>query len=108
MEALAELQPDPLVLGRLQAVYERSGLGDLSLRLAAVTEFARGDLGSVERELQGFPLHATSVGHSAVHLLGHSGKRLRPLSVALASRAGSGFGERARQLAVAVELVHTA
>src|SRR5262249_22155884 len=31
-----------------------------------------------------------------------------PLCVALAARAGNGFGAAARQLAVAVELVHTA
>ncbi len=36
------------------------------------------------------------------------GKALRPLCVALASRFGEGFTERARSLAVAVELVHSA
>jgi octaprenyl-diphosphate synthase len=45
---------------------------------------------------------------SATHLLELGGKRLRPLCVVLASRVGAGFDRRALDLAVAVELVHTA
>jgi octaprenyl-diphosphate synthase len=49
------------------------------------------------------------VVHSAAHhLLDLRGKHLRPLCVALASRFGDGFTEKARGLAVAVELIHSA
>ena len=48
------------------------------------------------------------VQQAAHHLLDLRGKHLRPLCVALASRFGEGFTPRARGLAVAVELVHSA
>src|SRR5213076_2069185 len=48
------------------------------------------------------------VSRSVGHLLDLDGKRLRPLCVALGARAGAGFTGPARELAVAVELVHTA
>jgi octaprenyl-diphosphate synthase len=48
------------------------------------------------------------VERSAHHLVDLGGKRLRPMCVALAAKAGSGFGDAARRLAVAVELVHAA
>src|SRR5205085_1313291 len=51
----------------------------------------------------------TAVARSARHLLELGGKRLRPLCVALAARAGGmGFGRSAKEVAVAVELVHGA
>src|ERR1700719_3203376 len=98
----------PQVLDRLRGVCARSGLEGLSQRLADVTALAAGDLASVELALQGVGSAETAVTASAGHLLKLSGKRLRPLCVALAARMGSGFGPAARQLAVAVELVHTA
>ncbi|MBC7171007.1 MAG: polyprenyl synthetase family protein, partial [Polyangiaceae bacterium] len=45
---------------------------------------------------------------SGHHLLAQGGKRLRPMCVALASRVGSGFSPAARELGVAIELVHCA
>jgi octaprenyl-diphosphate synthase len=48
------------------------------------------------------------VQECAHHLLARGGKYLRPLCVALSAKAGSGFSESARHLAVAVELVHNA
>jgi octaprenyl-diphosphate synthase len=45
---------------------------------------------------------------AAHHLLDLGGKHLRPMCVALAAKCGAGFGPSARQLAIAVELVHTA
>ncbi|RYZ63282.1 MAG: polyprenyl synthetase family protein, partial [Proteobacteria bacterium] len=73
--------------------------------------FLADDLTSIEQTLAGVmggnddtPLHK-----SALHLLSLSGKRLRPLCVALAARlGGGGFGDSARAVAVAVELVHNA
>jgi len=51
---------------------------------------------------------ASAVERSASHLIDLGGKRLRPMCVALTSRLGTGFDERARELAIAVELVHAA
>ncbi len=51
---------------------------------------------------------ASAVERASSHLLDLGGKRLRPMCVALTSRLGTGFDERARELAVAVELVHAA
>ena len=49
-----------------------------------------------------------AVQAAAHHLLDLGGKHLRPMCVALAAKCGAGFGDGARQLAIAVELVHTA
>ena len=68
----------------------------------------RADLAEFEAELQTVPHGARVIHQAAHHLLDLRGKHLRPLCVALASRFGDGFTDRARGLAVAVELVHTA
>jgi octaprenyl-diphosphate synthase len=68
----------------------------------------RADLEEFERELTTIPRGARVVHKAAHHLLDLRGKHLRPMCVALASRFGDGFTPRARGLAVAVELVHTA
>jgi octaprenyl-diphosphate synthase len=54
------------------------------------------------------PRGVTAVQAAAHHLLDLGGKHLRPMCVALAAKCGAGFGPTARQLAIAVELVHTA
>src|SRR3984885_12946185 len=61
-----------------------------------------------EAERALLPRGARVVHAAAHHLLDLRGKHLRPLCVALASRFGDGFTPRARGLAVAVELVHSA
>src|SRR5688500_8793613 len=66
------------------------------------------DLTAVEAELKTLPRRAAVVARSAHRLLDLGGKRLRPMCVALAARAGSGFGAAALEHAVAVELVHAA
>ena len=81
------------VLSRLEAVCAGRGLDVVAGRLSGLAEL---------------PRHESIVARSATHLLDLGGKRLRPMCVALAARAGAGFDERARQLAVAVELVHSA
>jgi len=68
----------------------------------------RADLVELETELQAIPRGERVVHAAAHHLLDCRGKHLRPLCVALASRFGDGFTPRARGLAVAVELVHSA
>src|SRR5215218_8852203 len=96
------------VLDRLASVSGARGAVDLRQRLAALGRWVRADLADFEAELATLPRGARVVHQAAHHLLDLRGKHLRPLCVALASRFGDGFTPRARGLAVAVELVHTA
>ena len=96
------------VLDRLAAVSGTRGARDLGERLASLGRWVRADLRDLETELAAVPRGERVVHAAAHHLLALRGKHLRPLCVALASRFGEGFTPRARALAVAVELVHTA
>jgi octaprenyl-diphosphate synthase len=96
------------VLASLEGVCAASGLGALAGRLGELRPWLDGDLADVESALTGACDGETLAERSARHLLACPGKRLRPLCVALASRVGSGFGPAARELAIAVELVHNA
>lgn len=97
-----------VVLDRLANISGARGALDLRQRLAALGRWVRADLADFEAELATLPRGARVVHQAAHHLLDLRGKHLRPLCVALASRFGEGFTARARGLAVAVELVHTA
>src|SRR5688572_14267049 len=96
------------VLERLAHVSTARGAAPLADRLVAHDRWVRQDLIDFEAELAVIPRGAKLVQTAAHHLLDLGGKHLRPLCVALASRFGDGFTPRARGLAVAVELVHTA
>lgn len=96
------------VLDRLANVSGARGAIDLRQRLTTLGRWVRADLADFEAELAMLPRGARVVHAAAHHLLDLRGKHLRPLCVALASRFGEGFTPRARGLAVAVELVHTA
>lgn len=96
------------VLDRLASVSGARGAIDLRQRLANLGRWVRTDLVDFEAELAVLPRGARVVQAAAHHLLDLRGKHLRPLCVAIASRFGEGFTPRARGLAVAVELVHTA
>ena len=98
----------PVVLDRLATVSAARGALDLGQRLAALDRWVRADLVDFEAELDCVPRGARVVQAAAHHLLDLRGKHLRPTCVALASRFGAGFTPKARGLAVAVELVHTA
>ena len=100
--------PSSRVLDRLAHVSAARGAGPLAERLAQLDRWVRQDLVDFEAELALVPRGAKLVQAAAHHLLDLRGKHLRPLCVALASRFGEGFTARARGLAVAVELVHTA
>jgi len=100
--------PSSLVLDRLAHVSTARGAASLGDRLANLDRWVRQDLADFETELAVVPRGAKVVQAAAHHLLDLRGKHLRPLCVALASRFGDGFTPRARGLAVAVELVHTA
>ena len=98
---------EPL-LGRLGDVCRDRGLGDLAGRLLDLGAWVRAELRDFEQELEILPRGERAVQKAALHLLDTGGKHLRPMCVVLASKVGRGWDERARQLALAVELVHTA
>src|SRR5690606_21026676 len=81
---------------------------ELAGRLADLRDWIARDLHGLEAELACIPRGPRAVQRAAGHLLDLGGKYLRPMCVALAARCGQGFGAAARQLAVAVELIHTA
>ena len=84
------------------------GLPDLAARLIDLQRWVESDLGNFESELATIRRGPRAVQRAAHHLLDLGGKYLRPMCVALAAKMGTGFGGPARQLAVAVELVHSA
>lgn len=96
------------VLDRLSHVSSARGVPTLAERLALLDRWVRADLAEFETELDAIPRGTRVVHQAAHHLLDLRGKHLRPLCVALTSRFGEGFTPRARSLAVAVELVHSA
>ena len=100
--------PAAEALGSLERSCDRRGLPSMASRLRELNELTAADLADCERLLDLVPQGAGLVHRAAAHLIGLRGKRLRPLCVALAARLGSGFGAGARDLAVAVELVHSA
>lgn len=105
---MSQLALSGAVLDRLSGVSRARGAPSLGERLADLERWVRDDLAGFEAELAQLPRGARAVHAAAHHLLDLGGKHLRPLCVALASRFGDGFTARARSLAVAVELVHSA
>lgn len=108
MTLASAIQEPPAVLERLQAVCGARGLTSLGETLGGLQGFVRDDLLQVEAALSALDAPDDRVGKSATHLVDLGGKRLRPLCVALAARVGTGFSAAALDLAVAVELVHSA
>ncbi len=105
---MTQLAHSTAVLARLAQTSTSRGAPQLGDRLASLDRFVREDLAAFEDELAKLPRGERLVHVAAHHLLDLSGKHLRPLCVALASRFGDGFTPRTRGLAVAVELVHSA
>src|SRR5262249_50298820 len=73
-----------------------------------LADLVNDDMAELEESLSAIHLSPNLAHRAAGHLLDLGGKRLRPVCVALSARVGSGFGRAARDLAVAVELVHHA
>jgi len=96
------------VLSSLQSVCTRHGLETMSAKLAELASLVQWDMQEIAKALAELPQRSGLVHRSARHLVDLGGKRLRPICVALASKVGSGFDEKCRDLAVAVELVHCA
>lgn len=99
---------DATVMDRLGAGCHAAGLDRLADRIHALRDLAADDLRAVDAALAELPRAKAVAVRGAHHLIDLGGKRLRPLCVALAARAGRGFDAAARELAVAVELVHNA
>ena len=108
LERHTDVPAKDTVLDRLAGISHARGARDLGARLGELDRWVRADLIDFEQELALLPRGARVVQRAAHHLLDLRGKHLRPTCVALASRFGDGFTPRARSLAVAVELVHTA
>jgi octaprenyl-diphosphate synthase len=106
--ALGALRPPRVVLEPLESLASGRGLDDIAARLRLIGRRVGPDLASVEAALQRTAAEQGEVRDVVHHLLDLGGKRLRPMCLALAARAGTGFGPAARELAVAVELVHSA
>ena len=96
------------LLGRLGRLSGEHGSEAISSRLLSLKSILTQDLARVEAALTEVVTPEHIAGNSAAQLLSLSGKRLRPLCVALAARTGSGFNSAALNIGVAVELVHSA
>ncbi|HVO31153.1 MAG TPA: polyprenyl synthetase family protein [bacterium] len=108
MSTVAATRTPSEVLPRLEAVMAARSEDAMVRRLSELQTLLASDLADVEAALRQ-PRPGTTPAHaSARHLLDLAGKRLRPTCVALAARVGTGFGRAARELAIAVELVHNA
>jgi octaprenyl-diphosphate synthase len=110
-----------LTRGALEALVvtaERQGLDPMAARLLELRALLGSDLAEVEGALVGLepvlegeeaPGAGRLARRAARHLLVQPGKRIRPLCVLLAARAGGvGASAQVRDLAVACELVHAA
>ena len=104
------LSPAPAadVFTNLEGICRGRDLDPLAGRLVDLRLFLEDDLAEVERAIGVASVGEGLAQRSARHLLDQEGKRLRPICVALAARAGSGFNAAARAYAVSVELVHNA
>lgn len=108
MPAPAQSSASAQLMNQLGSICQKRDLPDLAARLVSLQRWIQDELTGFEAELTTLGRGARAVQHAAHHLLDLGGKYLRPMCVALAAKCGTGFGDAARQLAVAVELVHTA
>ncbi len=98
----------PAALLRLRSICEAQDLGELGERLDGLSALVGGDLLATEAELLAIERSRGPVMNAGRQLLDGGGKRLRPLCLALAARMGPSQPRAVRDLAVAVELVHSA
>ena len=108
LPAPAESPASNQLIQQLGHVCRDHGLPDLAARLVSLQSWIQDDLNNFETELATISRGRRAVQQAAHHLLDLGGKHLRPMCVALAAKIGTGFGDAARQMAMAVELVHTA
>ncbi len=100
------------LLNRLEGITAGRGLEGLASRLAELATFVADDMATFEESFGGLRQDPSKVGRTARHLVQLGGKRLRPMCVVLAARAGhaatGALPDNAIDLGVAVELVHAA
>lgn len=111
LSTVSQRSAAPRALGSLRNATQKAGLDRLSSRLDELREWLAVDLSAIEREIDGLAERRAGdlAERSAAHLLGHRGKRIRPICALLGARfAGAGADTRVRDLAVASELVHAA
>ena len=96
------------LMEQLGRVCDNRGLPDLATRLHELQRWIYEDMRAIQGDLATVQRGQRAVQQAAHHLLDLGGKHLRPLCVALAARLGDGFSDAARELAISVELVHTA
>jgi len=85
--------------------------GDVRLerRIQNVQELLAGDLGWVEGTLSAAAADGPAPGSDAArHLVSRGGKRVRPIALLLSAACFGGINDKARELAVVSELVHSA
>ena len=95
-------------MGIADATSSAPALEGVASRLRELRVWVAGDLARAETELDAVQGSAPVVHRGARHLLRHRGKLMRPMCVVLATRLGNGFGDKALDLAVAAEMIHTA
>jgi octaprenyl-diphosphate synthase len=113
MKGDAALRVEPLarrgvVMTTLSEVTRERGTAPMTQKLSDIRALLEDDLSGIDEELRAIEYKRTPLHESAKHLVASGGKRIRPMCVALASRIGTGFDRKARELAVAAELVHSA
>ena len=96
------------VIDRLRALVRLEGLGELDGRLADLSAWIGPDFDTLVGKLDQIAGGDDLAQRGARHLLDLEGKLLRPLTLFLAARAGDADRHVATELAVAVELVHSA
>jgi octaprenyl-diphosphate synthase len=95
------------VLGR--AAVAREAGPRLERRLAEVKALLGDELAALERSLRELSASATPpASEAAVHLVARGGKRVRPLALMLSTACFGPISALARDLAIVVELVHSA
>lgn len=96
------------VIGTLQGLSQFHGLEALNKNLAGLKTLIEDELIDFEEELAQVLMGTALVQKGARHLIQLGGKRLRPLCVLLAAHIASADKVVARQLGIAVELIHNA
>ena len=104
----AKVAETPELLDRLGAVCAERGLRRVGDRLLELEQWIAADLAAFESHYADLPRGTTDAHRCAHHLLDLGGKHLRPVCVVLGAKLGAGFGAAARELAVAIELIHNA
>ncbi|MCA9541906.1 MAG: polyprenyl synthetase family protein, partial [Myxococcales bacterium] len=109
--ATAAKMPDPPALEALEAVVRRHALAEQGARFTEAQGWLAHDLVAIDQALRAVMVEsdANAATQASRHLLKCSGKRLRPMCVAVAAHLGGrAFDAPVRDVAVATELVHNA